>query len=192
MCAVLLSPSAVAQWAAPDRPFKVAFQLGVTEGGDNLATVYYSNGGRQDIRAGALLHFAAGVLWQPEDMPFSWQATYGYHVNEAYASNSSTRFSRFPLEVLAFYNGVGRWRFGGGVRFVNDAEFRSDIGSVSSVKFDNTTGVVAEVGYDFGRALWLSCRFVAEKYRPKSLNGAPAQGPDVNGDHVGIYFTVGF
>jgi len=192
MCAVLLSPSAVAQWAAPDRPFKVAFQLGVTEGGDNLATVYYSNGGRQDIRAGALLHFAAGVLWQPEDMPFSWQATYGYHVNEAYASNSSTRFSRFPLEVLAFYNGVGRWRFGGGVRFVNDAEFRSDIGSVSSVKFDNTTGVVAEVGYDFGRALWLSGRFVSEKYRPKSLNGAPAQGPDVNGDHVGIYFTVGF
>jgi len=192
MCAVLLAQSAAAQMFAPDRPFKLALQVGVTEGGDNLATVYYSNGGSQDIRAGGLLHFAAGVLWQPEDMPFSWQATYGYHVNESYASNSTTRFSRFPLEVLAFYNGIGRWRFGGGVRFVDSAEFTSDVGSVSSVKFDNTTGAVAEVGYNFGRALWLSGRFVSEKYRPKSLNGAPAQGPDVNGDHFGIYFTVGF
>jgi opacity protein-like surface antigen len=186
-----LSAAAAAQMQAPDRPLKFVFQAGLTGGGDNLATVYYNHGGSRDIRAGGLVHLAAGVLWQPEDAPFSWQLTYGYHFDDASDSNTTTRFSRYPLEVLGFYNGVSRWRFGGGLRFVNSAQFKDDYNGID-LRFGNTTGVVAEIGYNFGRALWLSGRLVAEKYSPKSLNGVPVQGSDVNGDHAGIYFTAGF
>lgn len=184
--------AAQAQVAPPERPFKFVLLAGLTGGGDKLATIFLSTGATEDIRAGQLFHVGAGLLWQPPDVPVSIQTTIGYHVDTSSASNTDTRFSRYPIELLGFYNGVPRWRFGGGFRFVNSPEYKSDLGSINSVKFDDTVGGVFEIGYALAPAVWLSGRFVTEKFKPVSVNGLAASGTDVSGNHGGVYISIGF
>ena len=103
------------------------FDLGITAGGDKLATVTFTDGTSTSIRAGGLVQLGAGLLWQPAGGPIAVQTTFNYHVDDVNASNGSLRFSRYPLEVLDFYTGVPRWRFGAGPRFVFSPRLKVDV-----------------------------------------------------------------
>jgi hypothetical protein len=191
--AALLLPVANAQPAA-GRDFKFAFDFGITGGGDKLATVTFTDGSTDSIRAGGLVQFGAGFLWQPSGGPFALQSTFNYHVDDVNASNGSLRFARYPLEVLAFYTGVPRWRFGAGPRFVFSPRLKVDVpGDNSTVTFKDTVGAVAEAGYQFGNYMWLNLRVTGETYKLKSINGTNVTSDsDVSGNSVGINFVLYF
>jgi hypothetical protein len=178
--------------AQQPRALKLALQAGVTAGGDRLATLYFTNGEEQDIRAGNLLQFGGGLAWEPLDLPITITATANYHIDDSTASNSDTRFRRYPVELLAYYTGVPNFRFGAGLRIVTSPEFKADFGAVRSVKFDNATGAVAEIGYRVAPAIWFTGRLVTEKYTVKSINGVAATGPDTDGDHLGLFVQFQF
>jgi hypothetical protein len=160
---------------------------GFTAGGDKLATVFFTDGSSEDIKAGQLIQFYAGLVYQSVPQ-FSVQATVGYHVDDSGDDDAKLRFSRYPLEVLGHYHINDKWRFGGGVRFVNNAKFASsgDL-SVPKVEFDNTTGVVVEGEFSFSRHLGLKLRYVSEEYEAKGSVGSA-----VDGSHVGVMLNVYF
>ena len=189
----LAAANASAQ-APAAQSFHPAFELGVTGGGDKLATVTFNDGTSSSIRAGGLLHFGGGVLWQPAYGPAAVQVTLNYHVDDVNADNGSLRFSRYPLEVLGFFTGVQRWRFGAGPRFVFNPRLKVDVGGDNAkIAFKNTIGAVAEVGYDFGTYLWINLRVTAEKYKVKSFNGtAVTADSDVSANSVGLNFVLYF
>lgn len=191
---MLLAAGAVQAQAMPQEPRNFYFTLfgGLTGGGDKLAEVRFSDGSRQSVNGGGLVHFGAGLTWQPQDTPFMLQSTIGYHVDNVTASNGDVTFSRVPIEVLGFYTGVPRWRFGGGARFVSSIELSSDVNGFSdSIKFKDTTGAVFEAGYQLAPKVWLNGRYTAEKYEAASVNGLSVISTgQTSGNSIGINLVV--
>jgi hypothetical protein len=164
------------------RPLHFVLGLGLTGGGETLANVTYTNGDDQNIRSGGLVHYYAGVDVRATPQ-LSFQGTVGYHVDtSAGASNGSVRFTRVPIEALAYFHVDDNIRLGGGVRLVNSPELRGR-GVASNVRdtYDNTVGVVLEGEYLFTRWMGVKLRAVSESYRSNTT------GVKANGDHAGVY-----
>jgi hypothetical protein len=179
--------------------FHPLVNVGITGGGDTIATTQYSNDTSQDIKAGGLFQFGGGVLWQATDIPLATQFTVNYHVDDTTASNGSATFDRVPIELTLFYTGVDKWRFGGGVRFVQSPKYRGHIDGVSdqAINFKNTTGALVEIGYGFTPHMWLNLRFVSESYQPTTYteNGVTTDvsgAQSFDGSHVGLNFVYAF
>ncbi len=191
-----LTFSASAEGAQPGAHF--ILNGGLTAGGDQVATVHYTNGHSVNLHAGGLLQIGAGMLWQ-FDAPVALALTANYQVDSANGRNGDATFDRTPLELLAYYTGTPKWRFGGGVRFVQSPKYVGHVDGYAddTIDFDNSTGAVAEIGYGFNQHMWLNFRYVSEKYQPNrvSSGGVSSSGSNfasVNGSHAGINFTYQF
>jgi hypothetical protein len=182
----------------PDSEFHFLLSGGLTAGGDNMATVQYTNGDKASLHAGGLVNFGLGVLWQSGDMPVAVSGTVNYQVDRANGSNGDVRFSRVPVEILAYYTGVEKWRMGGGVRRIGSPKFTYDVSSTKwSTSFDASTGIVLEAGYNVSENGWLNFRLVSERFKPKSYTSGsvtvPLSGAEkVDGSHFGINFLYQF
>lgn len=185
---VLGSQQALAQ------DFRFALDLGITGGGDKLATVRFSDGSTESVRAGGLLQFGAGFLFQPSGAPLALQATFNYHVDDVSARNGSLTFSRFPLEVIGYVMPAPNFRIGAGPRFVFRPELSSDLeGFNSNVKFKDTVGAVIEAGFRPVGQLWVNLRYTAEKYKVKSIDGVDVTAANsVSGNSVGLNIVYAF
>jgi hypothetical protein len=157
--------------------------MGLTFGGDTLATVFFDDGDDQDIKAGQLVQFYVGAVYQAVPQ-FSVQATLGYHVDKSSGENASLRFARYPLELLGHYHIDDKWSFGGGVRFVSKPKVAGS-GDLSGLggEFDDTTGVVVEGEYRIAPQLGLKLRYVSEEYKAAGVAEA------ADGSHVGFFAT---
>lgn len=158
--------------------------IGLTSGGDTLASVAFTDGSTADIRAGGLVHFYGGleVRLAPQ---VTMQGTFGYQVDDTGSNaNGALRFSRYPFELLAHLQVNPYVRIGGGARFVNDARV-SGSGVLSGVEVDygSTTGAVIEGEYLVMPNIGLKLRAVSERYTPS------AGGPSADGNHIGFYFN---
>lgn len=189
-CALLCGIDANAQ----GRDVFFAFDVGVTGGGDKLATARFSDGSTESIRAGGLVQFGAGALWQPPGGPVALQTTINYHVDDVNAHNGSLRFSRYPIEVLGFYTGLPRWRFGAGPRFVLSPRLKVDVpGDNAKISFKNTLGAVVEAGFQIGSYTWVNLRFTGETYKVKEINGTTVTSDsDASGSSIGVNFVLYF
>src|SRR5258706_7773589 len=135
---------------AADAPssFKFILGAGLTFGGDTLITVPFTDGSRDDIKAGGLVQLYGGGEFRLGDQ-VALQATLGYHVNDTRAaSNGSVRFTRVPVDIVALYSVNDKVRLGGGVQFVSGPELKgSGVASNINQKFDSTTGGIVEGEY---------------------------------------------
>lgn len=172
---------------------------GFSFGGDTIAIAQYTDGSDQRIKAGGMLEFGGGVIYEASDLPLAAQLTANYHVNDTDANNGTMRFHRFPIEATLFYTGVEQWRFGIGARSVQSPRYVSQIkGAVSeTLEFDNTTGAIAEVGYAISPKLWVNFRYVSEKYNANkytvgSRSVSVRSIAPVKGDHVAISASYQF
>ena len=182
-------------WGAPQSNLHFGMQFGLTSGGDTLATASFSNGSTERIKAGGLLHVAAGVVWTPPEIPFAGQFMVGYHVDSINADNGDLRFSRYPIEFLALYTGAGKLRLGAGLRYVTSPHLKVDVGGVANTRVDynNTTGVIAEVGYQFSPTVWVALRGTFEDYKVSAVNGSGVVSTGtINGNSLGMYVGVAF
>jgi outer membrane protein W len=154
--------------------------IGVTAGGDELATATYTNGDSVDIKAGAGVVFTAGLDYAitPE---FSVQGSVNFHVDDQTASNGDMRFQRFPVEVIGFFHPNSQWKVGGGVRYVNSAKLSgSGAASMPDISFKNTASAVFETEYLFAPNAGVKVRYVKEELELKHGGGK------VKANHVGI------
>jgi hypothetical protein len=176
---VLLAGSAVAQTPSYTpidiRPY---FAVGLTGGGDEIATFNFTDGSSQTVNAGELVEFRAGLHWRVSEL-FSLRGSLGYHVASSNARNGSFRFERFPVELTGLFQASQRLRVGLGVRKATGARARSS-GAASGLDADFTasTGALGELEYFYTPSYSLYGRFVAENYT--------SQGVRYNGNHVGV------
>lgn len=179
------------------RPVAFLLGLGVTDGGDKLATATFSDGSTSSIKAGGLVYLKAGADWRINPL-FSAQGTFGYHRDSVSARNGDMKFERTFLEGIGFFNFLPKHRVGLGLRQTYGANVSSSgaASSVGNIDFKSSLGTVLEYEWMMSRngpsGYGLTFRLVNEKYTPTSLNGVPATGPDVNGNHFGVGFNVYF
>jgi hypothetical protein len=151
-----------------------------TFGGDKLDTAIYQGGTTKDITAGGLVQFKGGAEFAIAPQ-WTLQATIGYHVDRAGATNGSIAFQRFPLEAIAFYQASQQFRIGAGLRAALSPNF-SQSGVAGNANIDLTTklGFVIEGEYMFSPQFGLSVRGVSEKYGVSGYSGT------IDGSHGGI------
>ena len=173
--------------AAPANPVRFVLGVGITAGGDKLATANYTDNTSANINAGSGLQMLGGVDYRinPE---FSMQANLGYHIHfTPEASNGDANFHRIPLELLAYYHANEQWRIGGGVRYVTGAKL-SGKGAASNINtnFKDTTGLVLEAEYLSSPHLGFKIRGVKEEYKPENGNAK------FSGNHIGLFANYYF
>lgn len=178
--------TAMAQGAA-DRPVRGFVGIGLTGGGDKLATVQWSNGDSTNIKAGGQIDLRAGVDVRLGDSPFTLQASLGWFTQRAGGSNGSVTFERFPLELTGHWRLSDDFRLGGGVRRVGDGKLRGRgaASNVGTTTFTGKVGAVVEGEWLFARLYGLALRYVSEEYE------AP-NGEKADGSHIGLRFSVYF
>ena len=161
--------------------------LGITGGGDKLATVQWSNGDATNINAGGQIDLRGGVDVQLGDSPFTVQASVAWFVQRANGTNGSVTFERFPLELMGTWRLADAFRLGAGVRRAGNGklEGRGAASNIGSTTFKSKLGAVVEGEWLFGGLYGLALRAVSEEYE------AP-NGEKVDGSHVGLRFSLYF
>jgi len=181
---LLMAGAAQAQAQRPGDPVRPFVGFGLTYGGDTLESFDFSNGTSAKVRAGGMVDFKGGVDFIVSG-PVSMQASVGYHTDSANGSNGDYRFSRVPLELLAYFSPVSNFRMGGGLRKSLDAHVDSS-GVVSG--FDSTfkskLAYVIEGEYFPWQRFGIKVRAVSEKFDGES---GTYRGKRYDGSHGGIY-----
>lgn len=170
-----------------DRPVRGFVGIGLTGGGDKLATVQWSNGDSTNVNAGGQVDLRAGVDVRLGDAPFSLQASLGWFSQRAGGTNGSVTFERFPLELIGSWHAADNFRLGLGVRRTGDAKLkgRGAASNIGTTTFKGEIGGVLEGEWLFARIYGLALRAVGEEY--KAPNGEKADG-----SHIGLRFSVYF
>lgn len=184
MAAALTTAHAQPQDSRAVRPL---VGLGVTFGGDKLATAEFTDGSSDNIHAGGLVAVYGGVEFRATDA-LALQATAGYHVDDTRAaSNGSLRFARYPVNALALFSVSDKVRLGGGVEFVNNPRLvgRGAAGNYT-VEFKNSAGLVLEGEYLFTRSLGLKARAASHKFKVEG------SGEEVDGSYGGLMLSYYF
>lgn len=193
MTIALAATGASAQGGDGSEGLHAFLGIGLTNGGDKLFTANYANGDSENINAGELFQFGAGVQWNATNSPLALAVSINYHGDTANATNGKAEFKRYPLEAIAYFRTSNSWRFGLGVRYVMSptASYHVDGVTDEELTFDDAVGAVAEIGYGFTQSVWLNLRGVNEKYQPETyrINGTTfnvSNAEKVDGSHVGI------
>ena len=178
--------SALAQGLG-DRPIRGFVGMGLTGGGDKLATVQWSNGESTNIRAGGLIDFRVGVDVRLGDSPFSLVAGVGWFSDRVNGNNGTVKFERFPLELMGTFRVAETFRLGLGVRRVGDGKLKGTgaAANIGDQTFTGKVGGLIEGEWLFGRMWGVALRYVSEEYT------AP-NGAKVDGSHVGVRGTFYF
>lgn len=171
---------------------------GLTYGGDTIYAVTYTNGSTKNIKAGSLMHVGLGGLYQFNDNPIAVKLSANLHIDQAAGSNGEVYFIRSPFELLAYYTGKEKLRIGGGIRVIKYPEASATInGAIDRITFNDTTGLVAEVGFQVAPHAWLNVRGVSEKYQAKDrtvggVTYSVVGTSPYNGSHIGVNFSYEF
>jgi hypothetical protein len=116
-------------------------------GGDDVATVSFENGDKQDIKAGQGLWVGVGGYYKPEYLsPYSVRATVGFKYTTTKASNADIDLSRVPLELIGSYQFPNGTRLGAGLVHHTNVKLDGD-GYFEDVDFDDATGFKLEAGW---------------------------------------------
>lgn len=97
-------------------PIYGIFNMGFDFGGEKLIEVQFSDGSRDDIKAGDGVYLAAGVGTTFNDGKYDGQVTLGWKTTGISASNGDIDWTRMPLEGLMFIN-HNKLRLGGGLAY---------------------------------------------------------------------------
>jgi hypothetical protein len=168
------------------RSVGVLFRLGLDHGGEELVELSYSDGRSSSIRAGQLVTFSGGILYQPA-APWSLEATIGYKVDRESASNGSVQFARIPVDVVLSYASQGH-RVGAGLTAHVSPSLSCEGtvcgGAAVSVPLDTSFGMIAQYAHGFrrgDRGFEIGVRYTRISY---AGDGIPA----FDGSSIGAFF----
>jgi len=173
---------------AQDRAWQYTGGAILTSGGDSLLKGRYTDGTKVDITAGSLvdLRFGVNVSLRPT---VDIQTTLGIHNDGIFSSDANASFTRFPLEVMGFYQLNNSYRIGAGLRKSLSAKLKTDgrANYVRDADYKSSVGNVLEFQYLLGKnnpeskaKTALNFRFVKESFTEKSY------GYKVKGNHIGF------
>ena len=160
----------------------------VSGGGDHLFLGKYSDGTKVDVTAGGGLLVNLGVNHK-FNSSLNLQTTLGLHTDGTLATNGNASFTRFPLEVMGFYQFNDQYRIGAGARKSLAAKLStSGVATYQpSAEFNASVGQVIELQYLLGKPnkksnakTAVNFRYVKETYTEKTY------GIKVKGNHVGV------
>lgn len=117
-------------------------------GGDDLATVVFTNGDDETIKAGDGVSIHAGFKHKFNAGTSMLKGTLGYKFHNASDSNSDVGTRSFPLNLSLTQKLEGDWHVSGGLTYQMNTQLDGD-GFFQDVQFDDSLGTTFGVGYSF-------------------------------------------
>jgi hypothetical protein len=146
---------------------------GLTYGGDDWQVARGASGSPLLIHGGGRFKVGAGALWDAGSYPLQVSLMANYHYDPRAGANGRAKFSRAPLEAMAYYTGLESLRVGVGLSYVAAPTVKATVdGADQTIKFKNATGRAFELGYALTPALWGNLRLSTETYKPKAAGAA--------------------
>jgi hypothetical protein len=155
-------------------------QMDLDYGGDNLATLSFTDGESQHVKAGQGLGFGIGGFFRPvESVPFELQGILGYKVVFTAADNADIKMTRTTLQFNGIYRFPNNWYVGAGYVQHMSPELDGD-GFFEDLEFDYASGFNAEIGWK-----WIGLHYTKMDY---SMDGYE----DADASNIGVRFTYHF
>jgi len=146
-CSLLMATALPSAHAAPSAGWGFVLEGDAEYGGDDIATVSFTDGSDQDIKAGQGVTLALGAHYRNSaESPFSVRGTVGYKFVTTAASNADINIGRTVFEVVGNYLWPTGWWAAAGLTHHSSIKFDGD-GFTDDVKFDDATGPTFEVGW---------------------------------------------
>lgn len=161
-------------------------------GGDDLATIEFTDGSSESLTAGGGFTFAAGAIYLASRTPLAIEATAGFKMNSiegatSRGSNVEFDFFRASVEVLASYH-ANNHRLGGGVASHLASSFRcSGIVGCSKTSADAAVGGVIQYAYGNNSPAFMWDVGVRVTFIDYTFPGGT-----VDGTSIGLLASVGF
>jgi opacity protein-like surface antigen len=175
--AALMCATSAAQSAEPVKRGGFLAQLDFDYGGDDLATLSFTNGETQNIKAGQGVAFGVGGYFRPvESAPFELQGILGYKVVFNASDNADIKVTRTMLQLNGIYRFANDWYAGGGYTMHMSPELDGD-GFFEDIAFDDASGFTVEFGWK-----WIGLHYTSMDYSSPGFEDADAS-------HIGIRFT---
>ena len=181
---ILAGPVAMAQGSstpgvAGDR-FGLMLQADLDFGGDDLATVNFTDGDSQDVKAGQGIVVSGGLHFRPSNnTPFDVQALVGYKYVTTAASNADIKVTRVVLQLLGDYQFDNGVYLGGGLVRHTGTKLDGD-GFFRDIDFDDATGFTIQSGWR-----WVGLHYTHIEYENDFVS-------EVDASHVGLRFNFRF
>jgi hypothetical protein len=160
----------------------LGFQLeGALEaGGDDVATVFFTNGDTQNVTTGDGGTLAVGGHYRVNKAsPWDTVGTVGYKFVTTAASNVDIGITRTTLKLEERYHFNGSIWAGAGLTAHSNISF--DCGGLCpDMGFDDATGFVASIGWKFVALTYTNIQYTGDDHH------------DYDASNVGLLFTAGF
>ncbi len=194
--AIMLASSSVPSFAEDNKAdnWDLVGNINITFGGDELVELmvedFFGDEDNEEVKAGELISFAGGAAFQIPQTSIQLQGTVGYHVDGIFADNGDVEFSRFPVELMAFYR-FNKHRFGLGVtEHLNPKlELDLDYGVNTETEYDDAFGLIAQYDYRVTTFFAVGVRFVDIEYEAENSGVFHFDNSKVDGSHIGVSGT---
>lgn len=185
LLAATLSLPAFAEDTQPPKPLQWVASIGLTFGGDDLATAETDDGDyKDDVEAGGLIYLGGGLRYNFADSPFSIQGVLGYHFDFVDADNGDASFTRNFFDLLGIYR-FGQHCIGLGAtqHFNTEYEIDSDVEDLTA-DLDDASGFIIEYTYLASPYVGISVRYTDIEYEFSDYDVEP-----VDGNNIGIFIN---
>jgi len=131
-------------WASDD--VKLGIQGGFSDGGDTLATAYFTDGTSEEIKAGSGLLIGAFTIVPLSNNGIGLKLAANYMSDSITAGNGELTFTRLPLDALVLKQ-VNKLQVAAGLTYHLNPEYESTYSSGEQVDADNALGLLLEANY---------------------------------------------
>ncbi len=158
---------------------KALIEGGIEYGGDEILTVFFTNGGDQTMLAGqgGYLSFG-GQLEFSKVKYFLLRATLGIKYNTTAADNANIRLTRIPINLIPYLLIKEDFRLGFGITSHQNVRFNGD-GFVNDIEFSSSIGPRIEFGYK-----WIALTYTSLKYK--------AEMEEISASSLGVSISYAF
>ncbi len=172
---------ATAPLHAGDRT-KIIFQGAIEGGGDDLITLYYTDGHSETVRAGGLLLLGGGIAYQTlaDNERLQTRLTFNWKSDSTSEADGEMDWNHFPLELIQFYEGE-KIAMGIGLTYHLAPSLKGS-GRLAyyDVDFENALGNVFELNYKLSKTGFVGFRYTSIEYEYSN------SGNTVDGSTFGI------
>jgi len=163
-------------------------EAGLHFGGDTLANTIDTNGNSYSIKAGDLLTLGIGPHFDLTEEThirtlIGWKSDSVNVLDEASTTSSSSdvSFSRYPLDVMYFYQ-IRNWNFGAGLTYHMHPKLSG--AGIADVHYKDSLGYAVEVDFRLGEFFYLGGKYTVIDYDQENSNKT------VDGNSIGV--VIGF
>lgn len=125
---------------------KFGVQGGFASGGDTLATVNFTDGSSETLKAGSGISIGAFTIIPLSDNGVALKLAANYLHDSVTATNGEVTFTRLPLDALVLKQ-MNKWQVAAGLTYHLNPQYESTFNSGSKIDADNALGLRLEANY---------------------------------------------